>query len=217
MFKVIIFDLDGLLVDSQPLQYQAYQQVFSNHGFPLTQVDWQEWIDHSYSVQQWIQKNNLPLDGDSLRSEKKNIYDQLIRDELQLKPGARELIDELHGKFRLCIASSSRLESIELIVDKFGLQPKFEQLISDTEIVNGKPHPDIFLKTAEAMQVKPADCLVIEDSIAGLKAAKAANMICIICPDTFSHLPLIAFTEADKIVDNLNQVTSTVVQQLWIN
>lgn len=214
MFKVIIFDLDGLLVDSQPLQYQAYHQVFSNHGFPLTQVDWQEWIDHSYSVQQWIQKNDLPLDGDSLRAEKKNIYDQLIRDELQLKPGVRELIDELHGKFRLCIASSSRLESIELIVDKFGLQPKFEQLISDTEIVNGKPHPDIFLKTAEAMQVKPADCLVIEDSIAGLKAAKAANMLCIICPDSFGKLEPVEFKGADKIVNHLGEITSEMIDDL---
>ena len=216
MIKVVIFDLDGLLVDSQPLQYQAYHQVFSNHGFPLTLADWQQWIDHSYSVQQWIQKNDLPLNGDSLRAEKKTIYDQLIHDELKLKPGAQKLINELHGKFRLCIASSSRLESIELIVDKFDLRSKFEQLVSDTKMANGKPQPDIFLATAKAMQVKSEDCLVIEDSIAGLKAAKAAKMICLICPDSFSHMPLTAFTGADKIVNNLDEITCEMINNFIV-
>ena len=214
MVKVIIFDLDGLLIDSQPLQYQAYHQVFSNHGFLLTLVDWQEWIHNSYSAKQWIQKHKLPLDVATLRSEKKTIYDQLIHDELKLKPGARKLINTLYGKFRLGIASASRLESIELIVDKFGLRSKFEQLVSDTEMANGKPHPDIFLETAQAMQVEPADCLVIEDSMAGLKAAKAANMTCIICPDTFSNLKPATFTGADKIVSQLDEITCAMIDSL---
>lgn len=214
MFKVIIFDLDGLLIDSQPLQYQAYHQVFSNHGFPLTLVDWHEWIQHSYSVKQWIQKNNLPLAVDPIRAEKKKIYDQLIHDELQLKPGARKLINELRGKFRLCIASSSRIESIELVLDKFDLKYKFEKLISDTEMDKGKPHPDIFLITAQAMNVQPAECLVIEDSIAGLKAAEAANMLCIICPDSFGKLEPVEFKGADKIVNHLGEITSEMIDNL---
>jgi len=214
MIKVIIFDLDGLLVDSQPLQYQAYHQVFTNHGFPLTPADWQEWIDHSYSAQQWIQKNNLSLAADSLRAEKKTIYEQLIRDELKLKPGAKTLVNTLYGQYRLCLASSSRLESIELIIDKFDLRPKFEHLISDTEMVNGKPHPDIFLKTAQVMQVEPVDCLVIEDSLAGLRAAKAADMACIICPDTFSNLEPAKFTGAAAVVRHLDEITFTLINSL---
>ncbi len=214
MIKVIIFDLDGLLIDSQPLQYKAYNQVFSKYGFPLTLDNWHEWIHNSYSAKIWIQKNKLPLEAETIRVEKKKIYDKLIHDELELKPGAWNLINKLYGKFRLCIASSSRIESIELILRKFTLESKFENLVSDTEMIKGKPYPDIFLKTAESMNAKAEECVVIEDSIAGLKAAKAAKMICIVCPDSFSDMKPSEFKGADKIVNNLDEITYEMIENL---
>lgn len=207
MIKTIIFDLDGLLIDSQPLQYKAYNQVFSKYGVPLTLKDWNEWIHKGSDPQIWIQKHHLPLDAETIRAEKKIIYDKLIHDELELKPGALDLINALYGKFRLCIASSSRIESIELSINKFGLKSKFEKLVSDTEMVKGKPHPDIFLKAAELMNAKAGECLVIEDSLAGLNAAKAAKMLCFICPDSSSKVELHKFRDADKIVNRLDEIT----------
>jgi len=214
MINVIIFDMDGLLVDSQPLQYQAYNQVFSKYGSPLTLDDWHEWIQNSYSPKQWIQKNKLSLDANIIRSEKKILYDELIRNKLTLKPGARNLINKLFGRFRLSVASASRIESVQLILNKFALESKFEELVSDTEMARGKPHPDIFLKTAEVMLAKVEECLVIEDSIAGLKAAKAAKMKCIICPDTFSTIPLSAFVDADKIVNDLDEIFVEMIENI---
>ncbi|MFA4815432.1 MAG: HAD family phosphatase [Candidatus Gracilibacteria bacterium] len=214
MIKVIIFDLDGLLIDSQPLQYKAYNQVFSKHGFPLSLDDWREWIHNSYRTNQWIQKNHLPLNVDLVRAEKKKIYDKLVRNELKLKPGALSLINNLYGSFRLCIASSSRLESIELVLEKFGLKSKFEKLVSDTEMIKGKPYPDIFLKTAEIMRARPEECLVIEDSVAGLKAAKAAGIKCVICPDSFGAIEPVKFKGAYKIVKNLNEITSEMLENI---
>jgi len=206
MIKVIIFDLDGLLIDSQPLQYKAYNQAFSQNGFPLSPEDWYEWVHKGSSAQIWIQKHNLPLDAEKIRAKKKEIYDKLINDELKLKPGALNLINDLYGKFRLCVASSSRIESIELSVDKFNLKSKFEKLISDTEMVKGKPDPEIFLKTAELMNAKAEECLVIEDSIAGLNAARAAKMTCFICPDSSSDVDLSELENADKIVNRLDEI-----------
>lgn len=214
MIKTIIFDLDGLLVDSQPLQYKAYNQVFSKYGSPLTLRDWHEWIHNGYDAKFWIQKNNLLLDAEAIRSEKKKIYEQLIRDELKLKPGALNVIKKLYKKYELCIASSSRIESIKLILSKFGLESKFLKLISDTEMVKGKPYPDIFLKAAELMNAKAEECLVIEDSIAGLKAAKASKMICIICPDTFSNIKKSEYKNADKIVKCLDEITCEMIENL---
>jgi len=214
MIKVIIFDLDGLLVDSLPLLYKAYNQVFTKYGCPLSLKDWREWINGSLKPKIWIQKNKLPVKEDEIRTEKKKIYEKLIRDELQLKSGALNLINNLYGKYRLCIASASRIESVKLAVNKFKLKSKFEKLISDTEMTKGKPHPDIFLKTAEIMKVNPDECLVIEDSIAGLKAAKAAGMICIICPDKFSDVKPAEFKGADKIVKNLDEVDLKMIKDL---
>lgn len=214
MIKVIIFDLDGLLVDSLPLLYKAYNQVFTKYGCPLSLENWHEWINGSLKPIIWIQKNKLPLDAGAVRLEKKKIYEKLIRDELKLKPGAKNLINILGKKLRLCIASSSRIESVKSIVNKFKLGSKFEELISDAEMEKWKPHPYIFLKTAEIMGVKPNECLVVEDSIAGLKAAKAAGMICIICPDSFSDTKPNEFKGADKIVKNLNEISYKMIESL---
>lgn len=214
MIKAIIFDLDGLLIDSQPLQYKAYNQAFSQYGAPLTLDDWHEWIHDGGSAQKWISKNNLSLDPEKVRAEKKEIYEQLIKTHLELKPGAQKLIERLYGKFHLAIASSSRIESIEQSINKFHLEAKFEQLISDTTLARSKPYPDVFLKAAEAVGTKPGSCIVLEDSLGGLQAAKAANMKCIICPDSFSAIEISAFKDADKIVKSLHEVTEEMIEKI---
>lgn len=213
MIKAIIFDLDGLLIDSQSLQYKAYNQAFSQYDAPLSLDDWQQWIHNGGSAQKWILKNNLSLEPEKVRTEKKKIYEQLIKTHLELKPGAQELIERLYGKFHLAIASSSRIESIEQSIKKFHLESRFEQLISDTKLARSKPHPDVFLKTAEAVNTKPEACIVIEDSLGGLQAAKAAKMKCIICPDSFSAMEISAFKDADKIVKSLHEITDEVIEK----
>lgn len=212
--QVVIFDLDGLLIDSQPLQYKAYNQVFSKHGFPISLKTWHRWVQYGCNIQDCIQMDNLPLDAEIIRAEKKKIYEKLIHDELKLKPGALDLINKLYGNFRLCIASSSRIESIELSVKKFNIESKFEKLISDLDIKKGKPHPDVFLHAAEVMGVFPEGCCVIEDSVAGLKAAKSAGMKCVVCPDSFCETEISEFKSADKIVKTLNDVDRQLIEQL---
>lgn len=207
MIKVIIFDLDGLLIDSEPLQYRAVSQAFSEKGFPLTKADWYEWLHKKIGYKGWIELKNLPLVSEEIRARKKEIYDNLIETEMELKLGARELIDLVHGKYRLAIASGSRIESIELCLDKFNLLSKFEHLITDQKNGLPKPHPDVFLHAAKVMNVEPEECLVFEDSLAGLQAAKTAGMKCIVCPDTFIPVDSALYANAAKIVENLGEVT----------
>lgn len=214
MIKVIIFDLDGLLVDSQPLQYKAHNQIFSKYGYPISIENWHEWIQNSYNVQFWIKKNNLPLDADLIRAEKQVIYEELVKNELKLKPGAKESVDLLSEKYRLCIASASRPASIKLVLNKFNLYSKFEKTISDKDVENGKPAPDVFLKCAEEMGVKSDECVVIEDSVAGMKAAQAANMKCVVCRDSFSDFPLSFFDGADKIIGSLEDITLETIDEI---
>lgn len=214
MIKVIIFDLDGLLIDSQPLQYRAYNHVFSKYGSPISIEEWHEWIMNSYSTDYWIKRNNLKLDPEAIREEKQELYKGWVKDELNLKPGARYVIDLLFKKYKLCVASASRIDSIELILDKFNFISKFKKLLSDHNVTNRKPYPDIFLKAAVDMNAKPKECIVIEDSVAGLKAAKAAGMKCIICRDSFSNFPLSFFEGADKIVGSLEGITFETIEEL---
>ncbi|MBM3257329.1 MAG: HAD-IA family hydrolase [Candidatus Liptonbacteria bacterium] len=149
-----------------------------------------------------------PLANNSGRSsgEKKEIYDELIKTELQLKVGARELINTVYGKFKLAVASHSRIESIELCINKFNLKSKFEHVVSDQAVGKRKPHPEVFLHVANVMNMEPEKCLVFEDSLMGLKAAKSAGMKCIVCPDSFSNLDHALFDGADRIVSSLYEV-----------
>ncbi len=208
MVTTVIFDMDGVLVDSQKLQYKAYNTVLTNYGFPIPAKDWVLWIHHSMGGNEWIKRNNLPLDPHRIREEKKIIYDRLIDEEMELKPGVRELIGLLKkNNYRLCIASASRKESIDRIVGKFHLEDAFEYLLSDRDVTLPKPHPHIFLEAARLMGAEPNECVVIEDSLAGLKAAKSAQMKCIICPDIWDGDNTIEYPGADIIVNSLEDVT----------
>lgn len=215
--KVIIFDLDGLLIDSQPLQYQSYNSVFSSYGYPITKKDWeQEWVHNSISCKDWVQKNNIPLNYVDLRTEKQKIYKKLIVSDLKLKKGANYAISLLMKHYKLCIASASQKTLIDVVADKFNFNSRFNNIVSDQEsqIKRGKPFPDVFLYVAKQMQVLPEECLVIEDSVAGLKAAKSANMKCIICPDDFCEFELSNFSNANRIINNLGEISLELIENL---
>ena len=212
MIEVVIFDLDGLLVDSQPLQYRAYNRVFSDHGYPIGHEDWQTMVRQSYSIKRWIEEHELPLDSELIRNRKKEIYDRLIKEELQLKPGAKKAVELLSREYRLCIASASRIESIEAVVRKFSLTDFFGAVISDSVVRRGKPFPDVFLEAASQMKTTPNQCVVIEDSVAGLRAAKKAGMPCIICPDSYINTPLEQYRDAELIVNSLEDISIAVIK-----
>lgn len=214
MIKAIIFDLDGLLVDSQPLQYQAYNQIFTKHGYPISKEMWIEHVQHSQTLPEFMEANGILGNPETIREEKKVIYDELIKTELQLKPGAQKLVDLLSKHYELGIASASRLESIQLYLNKFNLTSKFKAVVSDYHVKKTKPAPDVFLAAAEKINVLPSECIVIEDSMAGLKGAQAANMKCIICPDSFCQIEKSRFVNADRIVDNLGEVTVQMIQEI---
>jgi len=220
MIKVVIFDLDGLLINSQLLQHKAYNQVFSKYGYPITKKEWEdEWIQNSICCKDWIKKNNLPLNFEKLRAEKKEIYEKLILTDMELKPGANNAIDALSKEYQLCIASGSVKSSIDVNSKKFDFDSRFKLIVADEEahIKNPKPHPDVFQYVAKKMKVEPNECAVIEDSKAGLKAAKSAKMKCIICPDTFCDIQLSEFDDADKIVKTLNEIDVRMINELGVN
>lgn len=213
MLETVIFDLDGLLVDSEPLQFRAYQEVFSKHGVEFEFSDWPEWHRLEASASRWIATHNLPLDPELVRSDKKLIYEALIDTELTLKPGARRLIESLSGRYRLCVASGSRPESIEACLSRFSLSRHFENQFSATLLRRKKPYPDVYIEALTKMQVKSQHAIAIEDSVTGLKSAKAAGLECIVCPDTFVSAPISNYDGAALIVDSLEKLLQMDLEQ----
>lgn len=218
MNKLVLFDMDGLLIDSEPLHLKAYKHVFEKAGYELTTEEYiTEWVQNGSTIFDYFIRRNLVTPEykelvPKIREEKWTLYESLILDELNLKEGAKELLDDLDGKIKVSIASSSRQGVIEKALDKFKLKKYFQEIVSMEKVKKLKPNPEGFLLAAKNAEVKPKDCVVLEDAEKGLVAAKKAKMKCIICLDEFSKNG--DFRKADLVVNSLKELNYEIIKNI---
>ena len=217
MLKCVLFDLDGLLVDSEPLQFRSYQHALSQFGVSLDLAAWILWHSVEASASRWIRDQGLDIDPEEVRAVKKAHYDNLISHELELKPGARELVNECSNEFELAVVSSSRRESIEDCLRKFGLHENFSIYVSGAELKRSKPYPDPYLEALTVLNVAPESAIALEDSVTGYRAATAAGINCIVCPDHFIPKSNDAFLGAALVVESLTELNSETLRTVHAN
>lgn len=190
MIKTVIFDLDGLLINSEPLWYKAEKAAFADVGIDLTpqlsQYNTGLRIDEVVSM--WHNLFSMSWRGAPPEVVTNNILDNLlhlIATEATLMDGAIEVLDFFEQTdVNLAIASSSPTKIIAAALAKFGLSSYFHTTVSAQYLPYGKPHPAVFLETATFFSTPPIQCLVFEDSFNGLIAAKSAQMRTVVVPDT---------------------------------
>ncbi|MFY7735144.1 MAG: hexitol phosphatase HxpB [Bacteroidia bacterium] len=187
MIKAIIFDMDGLLVDSEPYWKIAEKICFGKLGLTLTDellrqvmgFRLNEVVEHWYNYQPWGEKNFEVVEADVLETVK-----QLIADNANALPGVVDTLKLCKANgYNIALASSSAMSLINVVVDKLNIRQYFDLLVSAENEPYGKPHPSVFLTTANQLNVLPTECLVFEDSVNGMVAAKAARMKCIVVPE----------------------------------
>lgn len=211
--KLVIFDMDGLLFDTEWPSYLALKEVMEKEGYEFLLEHYKQLIglthDHSTRVMQNLYGSDFqykPLN----EAYRKRFNEILDTDGLMIKPGAEQLLDWLDRKgLKKCIASSSSRETIGRYLKKAGLESRFDLYVSGQEVQFGKPHPDIFLEACKRADEAPESAIVLEDSLNGLKAAHAANIPCIVVPDLIE--PSEEFKEkAFSIVSDLEEVINII-------
>jgi len=204
--KAIIFDMDGVLIDSEPLWKRAEIKGFGKVGLDLTQTDCEETVGLRIDevVKMWFQKE--PWKNSTCEEVTIDIVNILI-DEIkangQVLPGVISVLDACKkADLKIGLATSSYYNIIEAVLDRLKIQHYFDVIHSAEYEKSGKPHPAVFLTTAEKLNVAPTDCLVIEDSLNGVVAAKAARMKTIAVPEQLhAYNPKLIL--ADVIIESL--------------
>lgn len=179
--KAVIFDMDGVITDTQPLHNKTNAEVLQSYGIPLTEEDLSKFagIPNKEIFPDLFKKYNIKSDPNKAVLEKWRLITKRTK---KVRPisGVLNFIKNLHGNnFKLALASSSTENFINHILNSLKIKHFFTIIINGDEIKKGKPNPDIFLKAAEKLNVSPLNCLVLEDSPNGIKAAKSAGMKCI--------------------------------------
>ena len=211
--QAVIWDLDGVILDSADEHRRAWLRLAREEGIPMTDADfWATFGKRNDDIFATLWGNLTPEQVKILSDRKEMYFRELIRKSAAPLPGAIELMRELRdAHFSQALASSTPIENIDLIADVLGLNQYLSILVSGETVAKGKPAPDIFLKAAAELQMHPTVCLVIEDAVAGVEAAHAAGMRCIAVA---GNRDLPGLRKAELMVKDLTEVDLKRIQQL---
>ncbi|WP_405296785.1 HAD family hydrolase [Algibacter sp. Ld11] len=184
MLKAVIFDMDGVIIDSEPLHHAAYHKMFSDVGANVSNELYESYTGQStLNVCKQVKDHfNLDETPEALVAIKRKHYEYIFENDkdFDLIDGVLDLIKNYHANgLTLVLASSASMPSIERIFKRFDLNQYFKAKLSGADLKASKPHPEIFVKAAESSGFKASECMVIEDSTNGIKAANDAHIFCV--------------------------------------
>ncbi len=217
MVKTVIFDMDGVIVDTEPVHHFAYYQHFKHLNIEVTQEMYATFTGNSTkNVYQKLKDTfSLEHEVENLVQAKRSFFNDAfdLKEDLDLLPGVRELIVDLHSNgIQLILASSASKVTIERVFKRFGLHQYFSHIVSGEDFEKSKPHPAIFEHAASLSAAPKEECIVIEDSTNGVKAAKGAGIYCIGYQSENSKLQELA--EADMRIGHFNELNAEIIKKI---
>ena len=209
----VIFDLDGVLIDSEALQYKAYSRVLARYGVRVSIEEYAAyWITAGNGPEHAVDTYALPLSPGELRALKSAVYHDILRDEVTLMPGALDALTRLHPHFPLAVATNSSRRDVAFVMEHFGVGQFFAALVTREDYAAAKPQPDAFLAAADRLGVAARVCLVVEDAHRGILAAHRAGATVVAVPNSFTRDN--DFSLAAAVLPSLDELTVARVEQL---
>jgi beta-phosphoglucomutase family hydrolase len=211
--RALIWDLDGVIADTAPFHFRAWQRVAEDRGITFTEADFRETFGKRNPEIIAAKFGGVPPnEAEAIASTKEEVFRRIAKQSIKAFPGVLSLLlSARSGGWSTAIASSTPPENIKLIVDSLGISGLFDAVVSSADVSRGKPDPEGFLLAAERLGVAPHDCVVIEDAVAGVQSAKNAGMTCVAVTNTH---PAARLAEADLVVESLEGITPVAVESL---
>lgn len=208
----VILDMDGVIVDSEPITKEACVRLFAEKGYTVHATDFDPFVGtgENHLLSGVAEQYGVTLDPDRDKARLYAIYLDLIPGRLKALPGVFTFIEECRRRqLKLALASSADSVKVEGNLHAIGLPMRaFDKVVNGSEVARKKPFPDIFLAAAAGLDLPSGDCLVVEDAVAGVQAAKSAGSRCLALTTSF---PADRLTAADWIVPDLSQVPAEVL------
>lgn len=212
MIKGVLFDMDGVLVDSEPYICKAAIMMFDELGIMVRPEDFHPFVgmgENRY-IGGVAENHGVKVDIEVVKARTYEIYENIVRGRLSPLPGAHEFISRCRNKgLKLALATSADRVKMEVNLKEIGLPAgTFDFIITGLDVVNKKPSPDIYIRAAEGIGLQPDECLVVEDAVSGIKAGKAAGCKCLGVTSSFDGS---ALAEADWICESLLNVSENAI------
>lgn len=209
-WKAVLFDLDGTLIDSEWFYYRAWKKTLEHYGFTLESELWVNDLAGKSDGQQlkFLRSNyGLEIDEEAFIDRLRGIVaEQYEVESVPLMPGVMELLQSLQEQgVIMAVVTSSKREAATYHLERNGLQHFFKVLVSRTDVVQPKPNPEPYLLCMKQLELGPADCLVLEDSVTGATAAKAAGLTCF---GVQTHADVRRMLPSDRTFNDLHEVRS---------
>jgi HAD superfamily hydrolase (TIGR01509 family) len=209
VIDAVVFDLDGVLIDSEHVWDEARRALAAERGgrwndrasrdmMGMSSLEWSRYMHEVIGLQE---------SPEEISAEVVRRLQAIYREQLPLLPGAVEAVDRLAARWPLAVASSSNRELIDLVLELSGLESHFRVTVSSEEVARGKPAPDVYLEAARRLGVEPGRCAAIEDSENGIRSAKAAGMCVLAIPNPQFPPADEALSQADDVLESLDELT----------
>ncbi len=207
----IVFDFDGVIVDSEPVHEENEIEVLARHGITITRKDTipLKGLAPQQLFKKIVNDYNLNVTPEELGKELKENFVRLAKEKVELLPGARDVLEFFYKKKRLALVTSSFRFLVDLLLEKHGIKHYFEVMITSEDVINGKPHPEPYQKVIERLKISPDKIVVIEDSINGIISAKKAGCKVIAITGTFPR-DVLEKEAVEHVVDGLEELKNII-------